>query len=62
VRLFSKILRVVGLALESTLVLDRLDGASRLTTPIARDHGVLGYVARGAGIESWAARTGASLA
>ena len=43
---------IVALALENTLVLDRLDGAGRLTTPIARDHGVLGYVARGSGLDT----------
>jgi len=43
---------IVGLTLDNTLVLDRLDGAGRLTTPTARDHGVLGYVARGSGIDS----------
>jgi Ni,Fe-hydrogenase III large subunit/Ni,Fe-hydrogenase III component G len=43
---------MVGLTLENTLVLDRLEGAGRLTTPTARDHGVLGYVARGSGIDT----------
>ncbi|MBM3219576.1 MAG: formate hydrogenase [Candidatus Rokubacteria bacterium] len=42
---------IVGLALENTLVLDRLDGTGRLTTRTARDHGVLGYVARASGID-----------
>jgi Ni,Fe-hydrogenase III large subunit len=42
---------IVGLTLENTLVLDRLDGTGRLTTPTARDHGVLGYVARASGID-----------
>jgi Ni,Fe-hydrogenase III large subunit/Ni,Fe-hydrogenase III component G len=43
---------IVGLTLENTLVLDRLDGAGRLTTQTARDHGVLGYVARASGIDT----------
>ena len=42
---------IVGLTLENTLVLDRLDATGRLTTPTARDHGVLGYVARASGID-----------
>jgi Ni,Fe-hydrogenase III large subunit/Ni,Fe-hydrogenase III component G len=42
---------IVGLALENTLVLDRLDGTGTLTTRTARDHGVLGYVARASGID-----------
>ncbi len=43
---------IVGLTLENTLVLDRLDGAGRLTTRTARDHGALGYVARASGIDT----------
>ncbi len=43
---------IVGLTLENTLVLDRLDGAGQLTTQTARDHGVLGYVARASGIDT----------
>ncbi len=42
---------IAGLALENTLVLDRLEGTGRLTTATARDHGVLGYVARASGID-----------
>ena len=42
---------IVGLALENTLVMDRLEGTGRLTTRTARDHGVLGFVARGSGID-----------
>jgi Ni,Fe-hydrogenase III large subunit/Ni,Fe-hydrogenase III component G len=42
---------IAALSLENTLVLDRLDGAGRLTTQTARDHGVLGYVARASGID-----------
>ena len=47
---------IVGLALENTLVMDRLEGTGQLTTPIARDHGVLGYVARASGIDTDARR------
>jgi Ni,Fe-hydrogenase III large subunit/Ni,Fe-hydrogenase III component G len=43
---------IVELTLENTLVLDRLDGAGLLTTRTARDHGVLGYVARASGIDT----------
>jgi Ni,Fe-hydrogenase III large subunit/Ni,Fe-hydrogenase III component G len=43
---------IVGLALENTLVMDRLEGTGHLTTRIARDHGVLGYVARASGIDA----------
>lgn len=43
---------IVGLTLENTLVLDRLDGTGRLTTRTAGDHGVLGYVARASGIDT----------
>ncbi|MEK7372400.1 MAG: NADH-quinone oxidoreductase subunit C [candidate division NC10 bacterium] len=43
---------IVGLTLENTLVMDRLEGTGRLTTRTARDHGVLGYVARASGIDT----------
>jgi Ni,Fe-hydrogenase III large subunit/Ni,Fe-hydrogenase III component G len=43
---------IVELALANTLVLDRLDGTGWLTTRTARDHGVLGYVARASGIDA----------
>jgi Ni,Fe-hydrogenase III large subunit/Ni,Fe-hydrogenase III component G len=43
---------IVGLALENTLVMDRLEGTGRLTLRTARDHGVLGYVARASGIDA----------
>ncbi|MBI3637216.1 MAG: NADH-quinone oxidoreductase subunit C [Candidatus Rokubacteria bacterium] len=43
---------MVGLTLENTLVMDRLEGTGRLTTATARDHGVLGYVARASGIDT----------
>jgi Ni,Fe-hydrogenase III large subunit/Ni,Fe-hydrogenase III component G len=42
---------IAELSLENTLVLDRLEGAGRLSTQTARDHGVLGYVARASGID-----------
>jgi Ni,Fe-hydrogenase III large subunit/Ni,Fe-hydrogenase III component G len=42
---------IVGLTLENTLVVDRLEGTGRLTMATARDHGVLGYVARASGID-----------
>jgi Ni,Fe-hydrogenase III large subunit/Ni,Fe-hydrogenase III component G len=43
---------IVGLSLRNTLVMDRLEGTGRLTTRTARDHGVLGYVARASGIDA----------
>jgi Ni,Fe-hydrogenase III large subunit/Ni,Fe-hydrogenase III component G len=42
---------IVALSLANTLVLDRLEGTGRLTTRTARDHGVLGYIARASGID-----------
>ena len=42
----------MALSLANTLVLDRLEGTGRLTTRTARDHGVLGYVARASGIDA----------
>jgi Ni,Fe-hydrogenase III large subunit/Ni,Fe-hydrogenase III component G len=42
---------IAELSLENTLVLDRLDGAGHLSMQTARDHGVLGYVARASGID-----------
>jgi Ni,Fe-hydrogenase III large subunit/Ni,Fe-hydrogenase III component G len=43
---------IVALTLASSLVQDRLEGTGRLTTRTARDHGVLGYVARASGIDA----------
>ena len=43
---------IVALSLANTLVLDRLDETGLLTTRTARDHGVLGYVARASGIDA----------
>ncbi len=42
----------MALALDNTLVMDRLEGTGRLTNRTARDHGVLGYVARASGIDA----------
>ena len=47
---------IVALTLRNTLVMDRLEGTGRLTTRTARDHGVLGYVARASGIDADARR------
>ena len=43
---------IVNLTLRNTLVMDRLEGTGRLTARTARDHGVLGYVARASGIDA----------
>jgi Ni,Fe-hydrogenase III large subunit/Ni,Fe-hydrogenase III component G len=43
---------IVALSLASSLVQDRLEGAGMLTARTARDHGVLGYVARASGIDA----------
>ena len=45
-----------ALSLRNTLVMDRLEATGRLATAIARDHGVLGYVARASGIDADARR------
>ncbi|PYN06247.1 MAG: formate hydrogenase [Candidatus Rokuibacteriota bacterium] len=37
--------------LSNTLVADRLEGTGQLTTQTARDHGVLGFVARASGLD-----------
>jgi len=42
---------IVDITLGNTLVCDRLEGTGRLTTHTARDHGVLGFVARASGID-----------
>ena len=42
---------IVDITLSNTLVADRLEGTGRLTTRTARDHGVLGFVARASGID-----------
>lgn len=43
---------VVSLSLSNTVLLDRLEGTGRLTERTARDHGVLGFVARASGIDA----------
>jgi Ni,Fe-hydrogenase III large subunit/Ni,Fe-hydrogenase III component G len=43
---------IVEISLASTLVADRLDATGRLTKRTATDHGVLGFVARGSGIDA----------
>jgi Ni,Fe-hydrogenase III large subunit/Ni,Fe-hydrogenase III component G len=47
---------IVTLSLQNTLVMDRLEGTGRLITRTARDHGVLGFVARASGIDTDARR------
>lgn len=42
---------IVDISLGNTMLMDRLDGAGRLTRQTAADHGVLGYVARASGID-----------
>jgi Ni,Fe-hydrogenase III large subunit/Ni,Fe-hydrogenase III component G len=49
-RLVADFEDVVGISLENTLVQDRLDDTGRLPADIARDYGVVGYVARARGI------------
>jgi Ni,Fe-hydrogenase III large subunit len=43
---------IVALSLAKSLVQDRLEGTGMLSTRTARDHGVLGYVARASGIDA----------
>jgi Ni,Fe-hydrogenase III large subunit len=43
---------IVAISLANTLVADRLDSTGRLTTRTARDHGVLGLVARASGLDA----------
>jgi Ni,Fe-hydrogenase III large subunit/Ni,Fe-hydrogenase III component G len=42
---------VVEICLRNTILMDRLEGTGALTKETATDHGVLGYVARGSGID-----------
>ena len=42
---------VVAIALDNSMVRDRLESAGRLAREIAVDHGVLGYVARASGLD-----------
>ena len=43
---------IVAISLDNTLVADRLDTTGRLTARTARDHGVLGPVARASGLDA----------
>jgi Ni,Fe-hydrogenase III large subunit/Ni,Fe-hydrogenase III component G len=43
--------RIVEICLGNSLLMDRLEGTGRLFTKTARDHGVLGFVARASGLE-----------
>jgi Ni,Fe-hydrogenase III large subunit/Ni,Fe-hydrogenase III component G len=43
---------MVAISLDNTLVADRLDTTGRLTARTARDHGVLGLVARASGLDA----------
>jgi Ni,Fe-hydrogenase III large subunit len=42
---------IVEICLSNTLLLDRLEGTGRLFTKTARDHGVVGYIARASGVD-----------
>lgn len=44
--------QVVEISLGNTMLMDRLEGTGRLTTQTARDHGVVGTVARASGIDA----------
>jgi len=43
---------IVEISLGNSLVADRLEGTGRLTLRTARDHGVLGFVARASGLDA----------
>jgi Ni,Fe-hydrogenase III large subunit/Ni,Fe-hydrogenase III component G len=47
---------VVDISLKNTLLMDRLEGTGRLFARTARDHGVLGFVARASGVDRDARR------
>jgi Ni,Fe-hydrogenase III large subunit/Ni,Fe-hydrogenase III component G len=47
---------VVEITLANRMVTDRLEGTGQLTTATARDHGVVGFVARASGIDADARR------
>jgi Ni,Fe-hydrogenase III large subunit/Ni,Fe-hydrogenase III component G len=49
-RVVADFREVVDICLENTLVRDRLDGAGYLSAQVARDFGVVGYVARACGL------------
>ena len=53
---FADFEEIVDLTLANRMVTDRLDGTGQLTTTIARDQGVLGFVARASGIDRDARR------
>ena len=42
---------IADISLKNTMLLDRLEGTGMLTKQTAMDHGVVGYVARGSGID-----------
>lgn len=42
---------IVTICRRNTLLMDRLEGTGVLSTELARDHGVLGYVGRGSGLD-----------
>jgi Ni,Fe-hydrogenase III large subunit/Ni,Fe-hydrogenase III component G len=42
---------IVTICLKNTLLVDRLEGTGTLSADLARDHGVLGYVARASGLD-----------
>jgi Ni,Fe-hydrogenase III large subunit/Ni,Fe-hydrogenase III component G len=42
---------VVAICLQNTLLVDRIEGTGVLNIDLAKDHGVLGYVARASGID-----------
>jgi Ni,Fe-hydrogenase III large subunit/Ni,Fe-hydrogenase III component G len=42
---------IVTICLRNTLLMDRLEGTGVLSTELARDHGVLGYVGRASGLD-----------
>jgi Ni,Fe-hydrogenase III large subunit/Ni,Fe-hydrogenase III component G len=48
---FADFEEIVEMTLANRMVTDRLDGTGQLTTAIARDQGVLGFVARASGID-----------
>ncbi len=50
-RLVADFAEVADIVRANTLVMDRLEGTGRLTTATARDHGVLGVVARASGLD-----------
>jgi Ni,Fe-hydrogenase III large subunit/Ni,Fe-hydrogenase III component G len=47
---------IVAICLKNTLLMDRLEGTGVLSTELATDHGVLGYVARASGLDMDARR------